>query len=72
MPLLGGRRELLYRKHMAFALTRNITRIVIATVWLTSPSLAAEPKPELAIKTDAIDVIVTLDATIKAHPARAG
>jgi len=56
---------------MAFALTRNITRIAIATVWLTSASLAAEPKPDFAIKTDAVDVTVTLDATIKAHPALA-
>jgi hypothetical protein len=54
---------------MAFALTRNIAPVAIATVWLTAACFAAEPKPDVAIKTDAIDVSVTLDATIKANPA---
>jgi len=54
---------------MAIALTRHVAHIAIATVWLTGACLAAEPKPDVAIKTDAVDVSVTLDATIKAHPA---
>lgn len=56
---------------MAFALTRHITPIAVATVWLTAACFAAEPKPDIAIKTNAIDVSVTLDAAIKANPALA-
>lgn len=48
---------------------RTITHIAIATVWLTGTCFAAEPKPDLAIKTNAVDISILLDETIKAHPA---
>jgi hypothetical protein len=56
---------------MAFALTRTIACVAVAGIFLTGACLAAEPKPDFAIKTDAIDISVTLDATIKANAALA-
>jgi hypothetical protein len=52
-----------------FALIRNIARVAVASVLLTGACFAAEPKPDIAIKTNAVDISVTLDATIKANPA---
>ena len=54
-----------------FAPIRNIAHVAIAGIWLTGACFAAEPKPDIAIKTDAVDVSVTLDDTIKSHPALA-
>jgi hypothetical protein len=54
---------------MTFASSRNIALAAIAGFFLTGTCRAAEPKPDVAIKTNAIDVSVTLDATIKANPA---
>jgi len=68
--LIGASRELLYRKRMApLTPIRNIVRIAVTGIFLTGPCLAAEPRPDIAIKTAAVDVSVILDATIKAHPA---
>jgi hypothetical protein len=54
---------------MTFASSRNIALAAIAGFFLTGTCRAAEPKPDVAIKTNTIDVSVTLDATIKANPA---
>ena len=56
---------------MTFASLRSIALAALTGIFLTTACLAAGPKPDVAIKTDAIDVTVTLDATIKAHPALA-
>ncbi len=42
-----------------------------AVVWLAAPALAAEPKPDAALKTRAIEAKVFLDDRIKADPALA-
>jgi len=46
--------------------------ILLATItWLGAPALAAEPKPDAALKTRAIEAKVFLDDRIKADPALA-
>lgn len=55
----------------SFAFIRNIAPVALAGLVLTGPCFAAEPKPDIAIKTNAVDVSVTLGATIKANPALA-
>jgi len=42
-----------------------------AAVWLASPALAADPKPDAVLKTKAFEGTVILDARIKADPALA-
>jgi hypothetical protein len=42
-----------------------------AVVWLASPALAADPKPDAVLKTKAFEGTVILDAKIKADPALA-
>jgi hypothetical protein len=54
---------------MPLASSRSIILAALATILLTGPCLAAEPKPDIAIRTDAVEISVTLDATIKANPA---
>lgn len=64
--------ELLYKKRMLpFAPIHNIVRIVVVGIFLTGACFAAEPKSDFAIKTDAVDISILLDATIKANPALA-
>jgi hypothetical protein len=53
----------------SFALTRTIALVAVAGVLLTGACFAAEPKPDIAIKTNTVEISVTLDATIKANPA---
>jgi hypothetical protein len=53
----------------SFALTRTIALVAVAGVLLTGACFAAEPKPDIAIKTDAVEISVTLDDAIKANPA---
>ena len=54
----------------ASSLARRL--VLLATVvWLAAPLLAAEPKPDAALKTKAIDATVFLDDRIKADPALA-
>src|SRR5882757_3507347 len=43
----------------------------LAAIAIWYPALAAEPKPDFAIKTKSIETSVTLDAKIKADPALA-
>lgn len=45
--------------------------ILLAAVWLAAPALAAEPKPDAALKTRPIEAKVFLDDSIKADPALA-
>jgi hypothetical protein len=52
---------------------RRFTRgiVFIAAVLLAQPTLAADPKPDVTIKTKAIEASVFLDSKIKADPALA-
>jgi len=54
MPLISPRKTIL---------------IALTGILLISPCFAAEQRPDIAIKTDAVDISVTLDAAIKANPA---
>lgn len=54
---------------MTFASSHTIALAAVAGIFLTGPCLADEPKPDIAIKTDAVEIGVTLDATIKSYPA---
>lgn len=56
---------------MTFASIRTIALAAVAGIFFIGPCFAAEPKPDIAIKTDAVDVSVTLDDTIKSYPALA-
>jgi len=52
---------------------RRFTRgiVFVAAVLLAQPALAADPKPDVTIKTKAIEASVFLDGKIKANPALA-
>jgi uncharacterized protein YndB with AHSA1/START domain len=50
---------------------RAVTLIVLACLALCGPARAADPKPDFAINTKAVEASVLLDAEIKADPALA-
>jgi len=54
----------------AASLARRLI-LLAAITWLVAPALAADPRPEAALKTRAIDAKVFLDDRIKADPALA-
>ena len=54
----------------SFASIRTIASIVAATgIFFTGPCFAVDPQPDFAIKTNAVEISVTLDDTIKSYPA---
>jgi hypothetical protein len=53
-----------------FPLARRLI-LLAAVVWFATPVLAAEPKPDVMVKTKAIEAKVFLDDRIKADPALA-
>jgi len=54
-----------------FTSPRKAALIALTGLLLTGPCLAAESKPDIAVRTGAVHVSVTLDAAIRANPALA-